>query len=150
MGQSLSQIYVHLIFSTKERRPWIDGHFQENMHAYIVGTLRELNSPSLIVNSRPEHVHILYRQASTADLSKIVEEVKKSSSKWVKEQSPEHLKFAWQSGYGAFSVSSSMVEVVKEYIANQKEHHRTTTFKEEFRAFLDKHGVEFDERYVFD
>ena len=111
--------------------------------------LANLNSPAVLINSVEDHVHILFNMSRTVTLAQVVEDVKKSSSKWIKTQSPKLSIFAWQAGYGAFSVSESNVPVVTRYIHNQEEHHRVKTFQEEFRVFLDKHNIQYDERYVW-
>ena len=149
MPQSLSKILVHLVFSTKHRKRLISRDIREELHAYLVGVLRNHDSPALLINSVDDHVHILFRLSRNYAVKTIVEEVKKSSSKWIKTKGEAFQGFYWQSGYGAFSVSPSMVDSVKRYVANQEEHHRTMTFQEEFRKILDRHGIEFDERYVW-
>ena len=112
--------------------------------------LQNFASPPVLINSVDDHVHILFELARTVAVSQAVEEVKTTSSKWIKTQGTEFAGFAWQAGYGAFSVSESIVPTVRQYIANQREHHRTKSFQEEYRTFLEKHGVAFDERYVWD
>jgi len=142
MAQSLSQIYVHLIFSTKNRHPFINKEIKEQLHAYIAGTLKNLESPALMINSVSDHIHILFRLSRNHSLSKIVEETKKESSKWIKTQDIALKKFSWQAGYGAFSVSSTKVETVKNYISNQEEHHRKISFQEEVEEFMRNYSVE--------
>jgi len=112
--------------------------------------LGNLKCPAVLINSVENHVHLLFQLARTVALSKAVEEVKKSSSKWLKTQSPELSQFAWQNGYGAFSVSESLAPQVANYIKNQQEHHRLKTFQDEYREFMKKHRIEYDERYVWD
>jgi REP element-mobilizing transposase RayT len=150
MAQSLAKILVHLVFSTKHRKRLISKDIREELHAYLVGVLRNHDSPALLVNSVDDHVHILFRLSRNYAVKTIVEEVKKSSSKWIKTKGGQFQGFYWQSGYGAFSVSPSQVDSVKIYISDQEEHHRTMTFQEEFRKMLEKHGIEFDERFVWD
>ena len=150
MPQSLAKILVHIIFSTKGRTPVIAPGVRPELDAYIVGILRQLECPSILVNSVADHVHILCRLSRTLALAKAIEQVKKGSSKWIKTKAAALRNFHWQNGYGAFSVSQSSVDEVRRYIANQEEHHRRVTFEEEFRAFLDRHGVAYDERYVWD
>ena len=150
MPQSLAKILVHIIFSTKGRTPVIAPEVRPELNAYVVGILRQLECPSILVNSVADHVHILCRLSKTLALAKAVEEVKKGSSKWLKTKAAGLRNFHWQNGYGAFSVSQSSVDEVRGYIADQEEHHRRVTFEEEFRAFLDRHGVAYDERYVWD
>lgn len=151
MPQSLARIIVHLVFSTKNRVPFLnDAQVRRDLEGYLAGTLRNLKSPAIIVGCVEDHVHLLYVQSKNIALTKLVEEIKTSSSKWVKSKSPLLREFYWQNGYGAFSVSESDVASVRDYVANQDEHHRSRTFQEELRALLVAHGVEFDERYVWD
>jgi REP element-mobilizing transposase RayT len=150
MGQSLAKIVVHLIFSTKDRLPALTPAVRGELNAYMVGILRELESPALLVNSVADHAHILFVLSKNVALAKAVEEVKKGSSKWLKTKGAEFADFHWQNGYGGFSVSESSVAAVKRYIADQEEHHRRKTFQDEFRAFLQRYGVEYDEQYVWD
>ncbi|HEY4261906.1 MAG TPA: IS200/IS605 family transposase [Schlesneria sp.] len=150
MPQSLANIYIHLIFSTKERVPSLANEMRPELHAYMATVLANLNSPAVLINSVEDHVHILFNMGRTVTLAQVVEDVKKSSSKWVKNQSSKLASFAWQAGYGGFSVSASNVPSVTSYVRNQEEHHRTKSFQEEFRVFLRKHEIEYDERYVWD
>jgi len=151
MPQSLANILTHIIFSTKDRHPFLQNDdIQTEMHSYLAGILRDLNSPVIIVNGVEDHVHILCRISKNHALSKVLEEIKKSSSKWIKTKGTDHSEFKWQRGYGAFSVSQSNADQVRRYIANQEEHHRQVSFQEEYRTFLEKHGIKFDERYVWD
>jgi putative transposase len=150
MPQSLANIYVHLIFSTKDRAPFLFKEVQPDLHAYMATVLANLNSPAVLINSVADHVHILFNMSRTVTLAQMVEDVKKSSSKWIKTQSPTLASFAWQGGYGGFSVSESIVSKAANYIQNQEEHHRTKTFQDEFRAFLTRHKINYDERYVWD
>jgi REP element-mobilizing transposase RayT len=150
MAQSLARLHVHLIFSTKHRERRITGAVRDSLHAYLATVLQNLGCAPVLINSVEDHVHILFDLARTVSVSQAVEEVKKSSSKWIKTQGAEFAGFAWQAGYGAFAVSESNVPAVRDYIARQAEHHRQKTFQEEYRAFLERHGVAFDERYVWD
>jgi putative transposase len=120
------------------------------MHAYLGGTCKALDCPVLKVGGVSDHVHILCALSRSLTIAKLVGEIKRESSKWVKTKGKMLGKFAWQSGYGAFSVSQSEVERVRAYIAGQQEHHRIRTFQDEYRAFLRENGVEYDERYVWD
>jgi putative transposase len=148
--QSLAAIYVHLIFSTKNRQPLILPDIEEELRQYHAGILRNLESPMICANGTEDHVHLLFRLGRKHSLAEIVEEVKKSSSKWIKTKGPQYKDFYWQNGYGAFSIGQSGIDQLKRYIANQKEHHRKKTFQEEFREFLAKYQIEYDERYVWD
>ena len=150
MPQSLSKMVVHLTFSTKDRRPLITPEICEELRAYLGGTLREMDCPSLAIGVVDDHVHVLFVLSRKHSLAEVVEQIKKTSSKWIKGKGDEFHDFYWQRGYGAFSVSQSMIENTKAYIASQEEHHRQTTFQDEYRAFLERHGIEFDERYVWD
>src|SRR5690606_37313756 len=128
MGQSLSQLYVHLVFGTKGRHPLIKEAIEPSLHGYMAGILKNMDSPVLKINSVPDHIHILFRLSKNYALAKIVENVKKDSSKWMKQKGEKD--FTWQIGYGAFSVSASKVEVVSNYILRQKEHHKKISIKE--------------------
>ena len=151
MPQSFARLYVHLIFSTKNRERLITDRVRQSLHSYMATVLQNFGSPPVLINSVEDHVHILFELGRTAAVSHAVEEVKTtSSSKWIKTQGGEFARFAWQSGYGAFSVSESIVRTVRDYIANQREHHRVKSFQEEYRTFLEKHGLTFDEQYVWD
>jgi REP-associated tyrosine transposase len=148
MPQSLARVLIHLIFSTRNRASLIAPPQRPRLFAYLGGTLNAIGCPTVVVGGMADHVHLLFVLGRTISLSKAVEEVKKESSKWAKETvSPG---FYWQNGYGAFSVSPSNVEQVKLYIENQEEHHRRMTFQEEFREFLRRHEITWDERYVWD
>jgi REP element-mobilizing transposase RayT len=139
-----------LIFSTKHREPLISAQVEPALHAYMAGILRAMQCPALVIGGMPDHVHTLFLLARTTSLSEVVEDLEKDSSKWIKTQGASFQGFHWQAGYGAFSISQSNVEEVRQYIENQKEHHRTRSFQDEFRLFLKKYGVSFDERYVWD
>ena len=151
MGQSLVQIYVHVIFSTKQRQPFLrDVALREKLNAYIAGICRNHNSPAIIVGGVEDHVHILFRLGKQMAVSDLVREIKRDSSKWVKSQEPILSQFHWQDGFGAFSVSPGHVDDLKTYIANQVEHHLTECFQDEFRRVCAKYGVEINEQYVWD
>ena len=150
MPQSLARLHIHLVFSTKNRERIITDDVRSPLHAYMATVLQNLGCAPVLINSVEDHAHLLFDLARTVSISQVVEEVKKSSSKWIKTQGQEFARFAWQAGYGAFAVSESNVGTVRTYIANQREHHRTKTFQEEYRAFLERHNVAFDESYVWD
>ena len=150
MPQSLAKNLIHLVFSTKDRSPSMDDAVRIELHKYAGGILRDLDSPALVMNSVRDHIHVLFNLHRTRALSDVVMELKRGTSKWMKEQGPQHHAFYWQAGFGAFSVSQSKVESVREYIETQAEHHRERTFQDEFRDLLIRHEVEFDERYVWD
>jgi REP element-mobilizing transposase RayT len=150
MPQSLARLYVHLVFSTKHREPLLTDRIRDPLQAYMATVLRNVGCRPVLINSVEDHVHILFELARTVAISQAVEEVKTTSSKWIKTQGVELAGFAWQAGYGAFSVSESNVLAVRDYIANQREHHRAQSFHDEYRAFLERHGLAYDERYVWD
>jgi len=151
MPQSLSAVYIHLTFSTKERRPWLrDKTTRDALHAYLGGISKTLECPPLIIGGVEDHVHLLCRFGRTITQAEWVKELKRVSNGWLKEQGRNYADFEWQGGYADFSVSQSNLEQVKQYIASQEEHHRQITFQDELRALLRKHEIEFDERYVWD
>lgn len=150
MSQSLAQVYVHIIFSTKERCSLIDKDIEPELFAYMGDTINRCEGVPFLINGAADHVHILSSLPRTISLSKYIEEIKRNSSRWIKTKNSRYYKFAWQNGYGAFSVSSSKKDSVLHYIAGQKEHHKKATFKEEFIAFLEKYNIKYDERYLWD
>jgi len=151
VSQSLAQIYLHLVFSTKHRKSFLnDNELAERMYAYLAGACKSLESPSLIVGGAEDHVHILCRQSKNIALKTLVAELKRESSKWIKTQKTSLSGFYWQGGYGAFSVSPSHIQALSRYIGNQQEHHKTETFQEEYRRLCHKYGLKIDERYVWD
>ena len=150
MPQSLSRILVHLIFSTKNRVPILTPDIQKELFPYLAVVLRDNNCPALKVGGFIDHLHLFFGISRTLSIAKVVEEVKTSSSKWIKTKGPQFAQFHWQSGYGGFSVSQSEAETVIRYIEKQTEHHRKMTFQEEFRKFLERYQVSYDERYVWD
>jgi REP element-mobilizing transposase RayT len=151
MPQSIAQNLVHLIFSTKHRHPFLkDDSTRTELHKYTAGILRNWESPAIEINSVEDHVHILFVLSKNHSLAKIVEEVKKSSSAWIKTKDDTCAQFYWQAGYGAFSVSQSQVENVRQYIRSQQERHQRRTFQDEFRQFLLRHGIAIEEEHVWD
>lgn len=150
MPQSLSKLYVHLIFSTKDRARVISEPVRERLHEYMGGTLYQLDSPPIEINTEPEHAHLLFLLGRTRSISEIVRELKEQSCKWLKTIFDGFAFFYWQRGYADFSVSQSNVDEVRAYIRNQREHHRKVTLQDEVRAFLEKQQLAYDERYVWD
>ena len=148
MPQSLARLGVHLVFSTKNREPLNTSETRPALFAYLAGALNAIDCPALEVGGFVDHVHLLFLLSKNWAPAKVVEEVKKESSKWAKQN--VHPQFYWQSGYGMFSVSASNEETVAAYIRNQEEHHRKMTFQDEVRALLKKHGQPLDERYLWD
>ena len=149
MPQSLANILIHSIFSTKNREPLLcEKELRQRTHAYLAEVLKSLQCPALIVGGVADHVHVLSQLAKTQSIANVIEHIKTSSSKWLKTQGVPS--FGWQRGYGGFSVSQSHVASVVAYIENQEEHHRTMTFEDEFRLLLKRYRIAFDERYVWD
>lgn len=151
MAQSLAKILLHMVFSTKERRPFLkDQALREELHRYLGGILANLECQSLIIGGVEDHVHLLFAHSRTATVAQVVKELKRGSTVWLKTKSPALAEFAWQNGYGVFSIGQSQVENVRAYIAGQEEHHRKISFQEEFRRLLQRYEIAFDERYVWD
>ena len=151
MPQSLARAVLHIVFSTKNRVPFLkDADLRARLHAYMSGLLQNIGCDAIFINGVEDHVHVLCNLSRTITMAALVEELKKNSSKWMKAQGPAYAEFFWQGGYGAFSVSQSNVEQVRDYISTQEEHHRKLSFHDEFRALCRKHGLAFDERYVWD
>jgi REP element-mobilizing transposase RayT len=150
MPQSLASILIHLVFGTKRREPFITSGMEPELHKYLATIFRECKSPALLIGGDKDHIHALFSLSRTWAVADLVEEVKTSSSKWIKSKGREFRQFQWQSGYGAFSIGQSNVPTLKRYIANQKEHHRRRSFQDEFRELCRKYEVEYDERYVWD
>ncbi len=151
MPQSLSAVYIHLVFSTKERRPFLrDEKMRATLHAYLGGISKQLGCPPLIVGGMEDHVHLLTRFGRTITQAEWVKELKRVSNLWLKAKGREFADFEWHGGYADFSVSQSNLEQVKKYIANQQEHHRKMSFQDEVRALLRAYHIEWDERYIWD
>ncbi|MEI8048107.1 MAG: IS200/IS605 family transposase [Bacteroidota bacterium] len=150
MGQSLVKNYVHIVFSTKHRHPLIHPPYNVELYSYMGGICNNLESPVIKIGGYTDHVHILCLLSKKMALMKLLEEVKSHSSKWMKTKDISLSNFYWQDGYGAFSVNPAEVDRVIAYIANQHEHHGKKTFQDEYRLFLKKYKVEYDERYVWD
>jgi REP element-mobilizing transposase RayT len=150
MPQSLTEILIHLIYSTKNREPWITDQVASGLFSCLDETLRSRSCRSLAANGTADHVHILFYLGRTITVADLVRDLKVDSSVWIKTQHPSFAGFHWQAGYGAFSVGRSMLEATRQYIANQQEHHRSRSFQDEYRAFLRKYEIPFDERYVWD
>lgn len=149
MSHAFANVLVHLIFATKDRLPLITGEIRSELHAYVGGMVREAGGIALIVNGTANHVHILAKVPTNVSLAECMRDMKANSSRWVHEKWPHHRDFAWQTGYGAFSVSRSKVDAVAQYIAAQEEHHKKVPFEQEFLAFLRKNGVEYDPKFLW-
>ena len=151
MPQSLAQVYVHVVFSTKNRTPVMaSADLRRQMHAYLATVFKGHDCRPITIGGTADHVHILCTWSRTRTLAEVIGDVKRLSSKWVKTKGPPLAVFQWQNGYGVFSVSHSNVGRVRKYIDGQNQHHKTITFQQELRTFLRKHGVPFDERYIWD
>ena len=149
MPQSLSQVIVHIVFSTKDRHKWLDG-IAPRMHAYLATICRDCACEAYRVGGMPDHIHMAVRLGRTISQADLIEKMKTTSSSWIKEQSETYNHFHWQRGYGAFSIGFSQLEALIHYIETQADHHRTMSFQEEYRELLRKYRIEFDDRYVWD
>ena len=151
MPQSQARFVIHAVFSTKNRAPLLkEPAVRVRLHSYVAAILQDIKCDPIEINSVEDHVHILSNFSRSITIANYIETVKSGPSKWIKSQGPAYAAFYWQRGYGAFSVSQSNVERVREYIAGQEEHHRRMTFQDEFRELCRKHGIEIDERYAWD
>ena len=151
MPQSLSAVYVHLVFSTKERRPFLrDRTTRGALHSYLGGISKQLDCPPIVIGGVEDHVHLLARFGRSITQAEWVKELKRVSNVWLKQRGHEYVDFAWQGGYASFSVSQSNLDQVKRYIANQEQHHRKIGFQDELRALLRKHQMEWEEKYIWD
>lgn len=150
MPQSLAQILVHLVFSTKHREPSLADDIRDELHAYIGGIVGNQKGTLLKAGSVVDHIHLLIAHPRTCAPSDLVQEIKTGSSKWLKTKAERYVDFHWQSGYGIFSISPTHRPALEQYIAGQAEHHHKVTFQEEYRRLLKKYDVPFDERYVWD
>ncbi|MBP1618348.1 MAG: tnpA [Bacteroidetes bacterium] len=150
MGQSLVKNYIHIVFSTKYRAPMIYPPYESELHHYLGGVCKNLECLPIKIGGYTDHIQILCMLSKKISLMKLVEEIKSHSSKWFKTKNESLRNFYWQDGYGAFSVNPSEVDTVIAYIENQHEHHSKKTFQDEYRAFLKKYQVEYDEKYVWE
>lgn len=150
MSQSLANILVHIIFSTKARQPLIQPDITQDLYQYMANIARSYNSQVHEIGGIEDHAHLLVSLPRTVTLCKLIEEIKKGSSKWIKTKDISYRNFSWQNGYGAFSIGQSNFEALKNYIQNQQEHHRKISFQDEYRSFLKKYSITFDEKYVWD
>ena len=150
MPQSLTKLYAHLVFSTKNRSPFISDEIRPRVHGYLATVIRSIDSPYVVVGGVADHVHILFDMGKMHAPVEFVEQVKRESSKFVKTLGPEYSDFYWQRGYGMFSVSPTLLEDAESYLRNQVEHHQKKTFQEEFQEFLRRYGIDYDERYAWD
>jgi putative transposase len=150
MPQSLALVIVHVIFSTKDRQPILGPDVRPAAHAYLAEVARNLDCECYEVGGVNDHVHLAIRLSRTVTIADLIKELKTASSAWIKKRSPELRRFAWQRGYGCFSVGPADVNALREYIRDQERHHEKRSFQDEFRMFLKKYGVKYDEAYVWD
>jgi putative transposase len=150
MSQALAKIYLHLIFSTKNRERLIPDSVRADLHSYMGGILVGLGCSPIEINTEPDHAHILFVMTRTETVSNVVGQLKKSSNDWLRNRDSQFRDFYWQGGYGVLSESQSVVEEVRAHICNQREHHKQISFQDEFRALLKRYEMEFDERYVWE
>jgi putative transposase len=149
MSQSLADIIIHIVFSTKRRHPWIETRIEEELYVYICGTCRNLGCPIIQINGAHDHIHLLLSLGKTVALSKLVSEIKSNSSRWIKTKDHAYKRFAWQNGYGAFSVSRPNINSVITF-GKQKEHHKVVSFKEELLHMLKRAKIKYDEKYLWE
>lgn len=150
MPQSFACLHYHIVFSTKNRRPLIDDDLKQRLYDYVGGILRRHEGILLAAGGTADHVHLLAGIHRTVAVADAVRTIKGNASKWVHETFPDRRAFGWQDGYGAFTVSWSNIDAIKAYLARQEEHHRKRSFEEEFVELLERHGVAYDERYLWD
>ena len=150
MAQSLANVLIHVVFSTKDRTPRIDARIKDELYAYLATSCNTCGCPVHQTGGTQDHVHFICTLSRTITISQLIEKVKSASSKWIKTQGTQHGDFAWQNGYGVFSIGQSNLAALKRYIARQEQHHLKTTFQDEFRELLSRYGIEYDERYVWD
>ena len=150
MPQSLAKIIVHIVFGTKNQRPFLSPNIRDNLFAYIGGILNKIDSTPILIGGVEDHVHILCLLSKNLPPCKLIEKVKSASSKWIKSKNSACKGFQWQNGYAIFSVSNSSLPSVRDYISTQNEHHRKTSFKGELKHFLEKYDLQYDEKYIWD
>ena len=149
MAQSLSKLFVHIIYHIKNTSVKIRTEDKDALYAYIGAIIKDKDSIPILINGVDDHVHVLCVMSKNISLAKLVEEIKGNSSRWIKTLNPYYEKFAWQGGYGGFSVSPTLYEKTKKYIENQEEHHKKMTFREEYLMFLKEYGIEYNEQYLW-
>ena len=149
MSQSLSKLYVHIIFHIKNKSCFIKEEDDRELYAYIGGVLKTSHSIPVQINGTEDHIHVLCIMSKNISLSELLEDIKRNSSRWIKTKGEHYRDFAWQGGYAAYSVSQSKVEVVEKYIQNQKEHHKRQSFKDEYIQFLNENGIDYKDEYLW-
>jgi putative transposase len=148
MSDSYTNLLYHIVFSTKDRRPLITPDYEVRLYDYLGGTIRKLGGISLELNATEDHVHLLAKLRPDCALSDVLRDLKANATGWMHDVFPSLKNFSWQRGYGAFTVSQSHVEAVRQYIARQKEHHQKISFRDEFIQFLQENGIEYNERFI--
>ena len=149
MANTFSSLHYHVVFSTKDREPWISREMESRLWSYLAGIALENDMKPLRIGGMPDHVHALLTIPAKMSVSIAVQRLKGPSSKWIHEEFPKMRGFAWQDGYGAFTIGKSQIKSVDTYIANQREHHRVRTFQEEFVMFLKRYEIEYDPKYLW-
>lgn len=150
MPQSFSQLHTHFVFSTKDRRPWLDAELRPHLFEYVGGTLRGMKCACVIAGGVADHIHFLCDMSRVSCPADLIEALKPALTGWIRDQDRKYAGFSWQSGYGAFSVGLEGIEIVRDYIATQEEHHKKERFQDEYRRFLDERRIPYDERYMWD
>jgi len=145
-----TKLYYHIVFSTKHRQEFINSAMEDQLHKYVAGIVRGIGGSCIEINGMPDHVHILSILPPKIAVSDALRDIKANSSKWVHETTPQLHNFGWQDGFAAFTVSKSQVEPVRQYIRDQKQHHRRSDYKQELIGLLEKHEIDYDERYIWD
>ena len=149
MAQSLSKLFVHIIFHIGDKSCIIRAQEKKELFAYMGSIIKDNESIPILINGVEDHVHVLCIMSKNIALAKLVEEIKRHSSRWIKTKDIHYIRFAWQGGYGGFSVSPSLHDKTKHYIENQEEHHKKMTFKEEYILFLNEYGIDYNENYLW-
>ena len=150
MANTYTKLLYHLVFSTKRREPLITSDFQKDLYSYMAGIAQREGAKAFEIGGMPDHIHLVIQTGTEPSLAQIAKVVKAKSSKWLNERVNKRGYFAWQTGYGAFTVSESQFARVRTYVRRQEQHHRRLSYQDEFRGLLIKHGIEFDERYLWD
>ena len=150
MANTYTQLYFHIVFAVKGRSNYISEQWKDELYKYILGIIANKDQKLMIVNGVPNHIHLLIGTKPNCNLSDLIRDIKANSSKWINEKKFTNFHFEWQTGFGAFTVSQSVVPKVIEYIKNQEEHHRKKTFKEEYVEFLKAYQIDFKDEYLFD
>jgi REP element-mobilizing transposase RayT len=150
MASTLTNLLYHIVFSTKHRHPILTKAIRDDLYAYIGGIVRGEGGVLLEIGGMPDHVHLVVRFRAEPSVATMLRKIKSKSSQWLNAKPKRPGRFQWQRGYGAFTVSASQLDKVRAYVRNQERHHRRPTFQDEFRELLRRHGIEFDERYIWD